>query len=90
LLGTLHIDVNELMIVGAIGKLINAILVDGKPFGGRQLLAYPGFKFFERNSGGHGKPQKQRVKVDLRSLMLKQIHGDWGMSRALSLSDLGR
>jgi hypothetical protein len=57
LLGALHIDVNELMIVGAIGKLIDAILIDRKPFGGCQLLANPGLKFFERNGGSHGKPQ---------------------------------
>ncbi len=51
--GAFEIDVNELVIVGAVGEFVDAILVDGEPLGRRELFADPGFELFEGDGGGH-------------------------------------
>ena len=36
----LRIDMDELVVPGAVGELVDARLVDGDPFGGREFPAY--------------------------------------------------
>ena len=48
LLGTLHIDVNPLMVERGIGKMINSLLVYFKPFRYTKRLAFVGGKFLKR------------------------------------------
>ncbi|EXF43928.1 hypothetical protein BAY1663_03669 [Pseudomonas sp. BAY1663] len=37
--GFLGVDVDELVVAGAVGELVDALLVDGEPGGAAQLLA---------------------------------------------------
>src|SRR4029077_9866706 len=53
-LRALDVHMNELMIVGALGKFIDAILIDGEPFGRSELLANPGLEFLKSDSLRHG------------------------------------
>src|SRR5215471_4471301 len=53
--GALDIDMNELVIVGTVGEFVDAILIDGEPFGRRELFADPGSELLEGNGFAHGR-----------------------------------
>src|SRR5690606_42138612 len=53
LFGLYFVDMDELMIAGAFGKLVDALLVDQQPFGMAKVLADEGSQF-GYGYGGHG------------------------------------